>query len=225
MFNRLEYGKEWRKKNREYAKKYNKENWKKYYTEEKKEKARKYSKMYREKNPEVIKEYCKSNIRKIKEWHKIYYEKNREKLGRQSKMRKQENKERNRECENHRRRTNLKVNINHRMTTAIRTSLQRNKNGRKWEGLVGYTVNVLIKRLQKTIPKGYTWQDFLEGRLHIDHIIPKNVFNYTKPEHPDFQRCWALNNLQLLPARENLLKGDKLEKAFQPALRLIEEVV
>ena len=116
--------------------------------------------------------------------------------------------------------TDLKYNLNRRMKTAIGMSLKGNKAGRHWEDLVGYTLINLIKRLKKTMPKGYTWQDFLEGKLHIDHIIPKNVFNFTKSEHIDFKRCWALNNLQLLPAKENLIKNDKLARPFQPALNM-----
>jgi len=97
-------------------------------------------------------------------------------------------------------------------------SLRDNKNGRKWEDLIGYTLDDLIKRLEKTIPKGYIWQDYLTEKLHIDHIIPISVFNFDKPEHIDFKRCWALNNLRLLPAKENMMKHDKLYKPFQPAL-------
>ncbi|MBA7582514.1 hypothetical protein ES708_24444 [subsurface metagenome] len=112
------------------------------------------------------------------------------------------------------------------MSKAVRDSLKNksflkvSKNGKGWETLVGYTTNDLKKRLRKTMPKGYTWQDFLSGKLHIDHIIPIAVFNFTKVEHIDFKRCWALSNLQLLPGKENMVKGDKMDKPFQPALRI-----
>ena len=46
------------------------------------------------------------------------------------------------------------------------------------------------------------------------------VFNFSKPEHPDFKRCWALKNLRLLPAEENRKKGSKLINPFQPALEI-----
>ena len=113
-----------------------------------------------------------------------------------------------------------KYNLNGRISTIIRSSLKNNKNGKHWEDLVDYTLDDLVKRLKKTIPKGYCWQDFLEGKLHLEHIIPKNAFNFTKLEHTDFKRCWALKNLRLLPAKENLIKGKKLTKPFQPALKL-----
>ncbi|GAI61384.1 unnamed protein product, partial [marine sediment metagenome] len=38
--------------------------------------------------------------------------------------------------------------------------------------------------------------------------------------HIDFKRCWALENLRLLPAKENMVKHNKLDRPFQPALRI-----
>jgi len=99
-------------------------------------------------------------------------------------------------------------------------SLKKNKAGRTWKSLVSYNLNDLIKHLKKTMPEGYTWQDYLEGKLHLDHKIPISAFNFTKSEHTDFKRCWALSNLQLLPARENLVKSNKLTKPFQLALQI-----
>ncbi len=112
-----------------------------------------------------------------------------------------------------------KFNLNRRMSTMVRSSVKYGKNGLSWTKLVGYTVEDLTKRLKRTIPKGYTWNDFLKKDvLHIDHKIPKSVFNFTKPSHEDFKKCWALKNLRLLPARENIIKSDKLVKHFQPSL-------
>lgn len=97
-------------------------------------------------------------------------------------------------------------------------SIGIHKGGRSWREFVPYTADELIARLKKTMPKGYTWDDLLCGRLHVDHIIPIAVFNYTSPYDIDFQRCWALKNLRLLPAKENCAKGAKLDKPFQPSL-------
>ena len=81
-------------------------------------------------------------------------------------------------------------------------------------------ISDLIKRLKLTMPEGYCWEDYINNKLHIDHIIPVSVFNFTKPEDIDFRNCWALSNLRLLQARENLRKSDKLYKPFQPALAI-----
>jgi len=63
-----------------------------------------------------------------------------------------------------------------------------------------------------------TWDNY--GEWHIDHIIPKSIFNYTDVIHIDFKRCWALDNLRPLWAMENLKKHTKLEKAFQPSMAI-----
>jgi len=163
-----------------------------------KEEIIEYSKQWHLDNPEYFKQYAQTDKEKErkKQWyanHPEYY---------------------NQWCRN-RRRTDLKFNLNSRITVAIYKSLKGNKSGRHWEFLVGYSLIDLIKRLRETLPEGYTWQE-----CHIDHIIPKSAFNYTSPDHIDFKNCWALSNLQLLPAKENMVKHAKLEKSFQPALRI-----
>jgi len=68
---------------------------------------------------------------------------------------------------------------------------------------LNYNIFDLIKRLKKTMPEGYTWQDFLEGKLDIDHIKPAILFNYKSIKDKEFQECWGLNNLRLLTVYEN----------------------
>ena len=170
-------------------------------------------KQWREKNPNYMKEY-----------NKIWYKNNR---GKKIKQQKEYNgnhiekiKKYHKEYEKDKRKVDLKYKLASKISRTIRKSLKGNKDGKHWEDIVGYNLMKLIKHLKETIPKDYIWQDFLEGKLHIDHKIPISAFNYTKPEHTDFKRCWALDNLRLLPAKENLIKGSKLDKPFQPALQL-----
>jgi len=105
--------------------------------------------------------------------------------------------------------TDLKTNISNRMAKGIRRALH-GKGGVSWTTIVGYTIDQLKDRLKLTMPKGATWADFLAGRLHIDHIRPKALFEYKSQHDPDFKRCWSLNNLQLLWAEDNLAKGAKI---------------
>ena len=116
-------------------------------------------------------------------------------------------------------RSNPRLRLKKLISNKIWFSLKQNKNGRHWESLVGYTVDDLERNLKRKIPKGYVWGDFLNGKLHIDHKIPVTVFNFERPEDTDFKKCWALSNLQLLPAKENIKKGAKLDKPFQPSLK------
>jgi len=119
-----------------------------------------------------------------------------------------------------RRRTEPKIALDERMSSAIRLSLKKGKGGRTWSEIVGYSVDDLKNHLEKQFKKGMTWEKFLNGEIHIDHKIPKSAFNYTKPEHEDFKKCWALKNLQPLWAVDNFNKHNKLTKHFQPSLLL-----
>lgn len=108
----------------------------------------------------------------------------------------------------------LRINVGLSIYKAIRA----HKAGRNWELLVGYTLHELTSHLEKQFTDGMAWNNY--GKWHIDHIIPVSAFNYTLPEHIDFKRCWALKNLQPLWAIDNIKKGKKLTKPFQPSLAL-----
>jgi hypothetical protein len=116
--------------------------------------------------------------------------------------------------------TDIAHNIRNRMSGLITHSLKGKVKKSSWELLVDYTKKDLVKHLGKTIPKGYTWDDYLKGKLHIDHIVPITAFNITDEKCIDFKKCWGLNNLQFLPAHDNLVKQAKLEQPFQPSLAM-----
>ena len=42
--------------------------------------------------------------------------------------------------------------------------------------------------------------------IWIDHIKPRSLFKYKKPENKEFKECWALNNLQPLEKIANIKK-------------------
>lgn len=238
MFDQKKYYKKWYLDNQEKILKKRRERYKeniekekkciKRYYENNKEKIIEKVKQYRQDNPEKVKkwleEWEKNNPERVKEikerWRKDNPEKVKENIKNWQKNNIRRLRKYNAQYIKNKRRTNLKFNLNSKISTAIRFSLKGNKKGRHWESMVGYTLGDLIKRLKRTMPEGYIWQDVLNGKLHIDHIMPISVFNFDKPEHINFQRCWALENLTLLPAKENLIKHNKLTKPFQPALNI-----
>jgi len=212
---------------------FNQKEYLKQYYQDNKEKIKARSKQRRLNNPEYMKQWFLANPGCSKQ----SYQKHKKARLKYAKKYRQEHKEailkydrkyyqeQKRECierkniyAKNKRKTDLKFNLSGRMSRAIGESLRKNKTGRHWETLVGYTLNDLIKHLKKTIPEGYTEDDMFNGKLHIDHIIPISIFNYTKSEDINFQRCWALKNLQLLPARENLIKSNRLDTPLQLAL-------
>ena len=211
---KLAYMKAWRAKNREHMKEYNRQ-YKAANKERDAEKSRVSVAKWQAANPERH----KANMRKR-------YERKSDVIKAQTAA----NRKRRREADpeafkakdaayvRQRRKSNVKFAVNGRMSNRVFYALRRNKEGRSWKTMVDYTLDELVERLNSTMPDGYTWDDFLSGALHIDHETPVAVFNFTSPSDHDFKRCWALTNLRLLPALENLKKGAKLRIPFQPSL-------
>jgi hypothetical protein len=100
----------------------------------------------------------------------------------------------------------------------ITRALKGRKNGQHWETLVGWTLDDLMKHLEKQFKPGMTWENYGRRGWNIDHIIPIAVFNFESYNDIDFYKCWSLKNLQPLWEKENQIKNAKLEKPFQPSL-------
>lgn len=88
-----------------------------------------------------------------------------------------------------------------------------------WDSL-GYSRAELVAHLESQFVDGMTWDNYGRGGWHIDHIVPVSAFNYTSPDHIDFGKAWALQNLRPLWQFDNLSKGARLDDPFQPSLQL-----
>jgi len=100
-------------------------------------------------------------------------------------------------------------NLNHRMEVAILLAIKGEKAGRKWEGLVGYTLEELKKHIESLFTDNMNWDEFTKGQIHIDHKKPKSLFSYKTTNNKEFKMCWGLDNLQPLWAADNRKKGKK----------------
>lgn len=103
-------------------------------------------------------------------------------------------------CPNH------KLNV--RFATSIYKALKGNKQGMKWELLVGYSLSELKSHLERMFSNGMCWGNY-GTYWHVDHIKPKSLFKYKSPKDDQFRECWALKNLQPLEAKKNLIKGNR----------------
>lgn len=113
------------------------------------------------------------------------------------------------------------VRVNNAIGRAMRASLGKGeKAGRKTFAILGYSKKELMTHLEKQFQPGMTWENYGLNGWHIDHIIPKSIFNYKTTDDIDFKRCWALNNLQPMWATDNRKKYAKYDKPFQPSLAL-----
>lgn len=162
--------------------------------------------------------YYTKNRDKEKIRNHKYYIKNKDAILKQVKKHSFENKSQRSNYLRRIRATNPKQRLSINIGNGIRKSIKRGSKQSRWEGLAGRTLNDLKQSLEKRFTKNMTWDKFLKGEIHIDHIIPQSVFNFTKPEHEDFKRCWSLKNLQPMWAKDNISKGARLTKPFQPSL-------
>jgi hypothetical protein len=98
------------------------------------------------------------------------------------------------------------MRLHSNVSRSIRSALGQNKNGRKWESLVGYTRGELATHLESLFQPGMTWQNYGLGGWEIDHIKPRDSFTFTTAEDRQFKECWDLNNLQPLWMSDNRRK-------------------
>ena len=96
----------------------------------------------------------------------------------------------------------------------IRVAIRRaggTKPGGTWVYLP-YTPTLLKEHLESQFQEGMTWENWggREGCWSIDHIYPRSKLLYDSPAHPNFQKCWALKNLQPMWHEDNVAKGDSI---------------
>lgn len=170
-----------------------------------------YQKTYKQNNQDKVREYRKRTKEHISEYNKKYAE---------TYCQMPKIKERRREQWKTKYYNDLNFKLNHRIRTEIGRCLNGTKNRQSWQSIVGYSLEDLKKHLEKQFKPGMSWDNYNFHGWHIDHKTPLSVFNFTKPEHPDFKKAWSLKNLQPMWAKDNWSKGGKLDKPFQPCLLL-----
>ena len=102
----------------------------------------------------------------------------------------------------------------YRLRIRLRQTLKRSLKLGHWAksktmAKIGYTSEQLMQRLVSTMPNGATIDDFMSGALHIDHIKPCVAFDFNKES--DIAQAYALDNLQLLWAKDNWAKNSRYE--------------
>ena len=119
--------------------------------------------------------------------------------------------ERHKKYDQKRLKTDPKFKLDKNMSRSIHKCLKSKGLSKKetgWQKAVGYTVEQLKEHLEKQFDDKMTWEN--QGTYwHIDHIKPKSLFEYDSIDHPEFKKCWSLDNLQPLEAIENLKKSNK----------------
>ena len=108
------------------------------------------------------------------------------------------------------RRTNINRNISSRLRIRINAVIRYGQKSAPTEKLLGCTIPLLRKHLESLFTPDMSWEEFLKGRIHIDHIIPCSAFDLSSRDHQ--LECFHYTNLQPLWGRDNLKKGAKREQ-------------
>lgn len=102
-----------------------------------------------------------------------------------------------------------------RLKTSIIDRLRHYKNyifsykTKDLESHFGYSFENLWKHLLTTIPNGYVEQDYLNGVLEMDHIIPCVYYISLEMGDAEFKKCWDMSNLRLITKDENISRNNR----------------
>ncbi|MEK6880443.1 MAG: hypothetical protein AABY22_12580 [Nanoarchaeota archaeon] len=169
------------------------------------EKQRVRAKRDREKRRLMKIEYRNNNREKVNATRRKYGEKNRDKFLKQYRE--------------------PKRNLDARISSFMRQCLKGNKAGRRWESLVNYSLDELYQHIESQFTEGMTWEKLSQGEIVIDHILPRELFEYKYPEEEQFKICWSLKNLRPLWFENNSKKSDFLPDGRQARHLMSEEKI
>lgn len=153
---------------------------------------------FRSKNKEKVKEYVRRSSNKP-----------------EFKLKQKLNGRKRRKNEEYRLRSNISRKINYQLH-----KLGFSKNGLSTLEGLPYTMEQLKQHLESQFEPWMNWDNY--GKYYynkwddnnsstwvwqIDHIIPCSTLPYTSMEDENFKKCWALENLRPLSAKQNILDG------------------
>jgi hypothetical protein len=161
-------------------------------------------------------EYRLAHLEEIRRKKKIYRMNNKEKIQAQHKKYQLSHQEKLRNYFKRytmkRRKNDINFKLQHNIRNRIGLALKHNHKSAHTLELIGCSIEDLKKHLKLTaLQNGYPDFDIenFEGKKwHIDHIIPCCKFDLADPDQQ--KKCFNYKNLQILSARENMLKGNKL---------------
>ena len=177
-------------KNKERLRKQQKEYHKKWYAKNKEEKQRKNN------------VWLENNKEKRKEYLEIYEKENHDRILKRKLERRKKRKE-----------TDIIFKLKEQVRDTIKKSFRgilKGKRGRTKE-ILGCDLDFFIAYLLKTYKNNYGVDYDNKEKVHIDHIIPLAT---AKTKEEVIKLC-HYTNLQLLKAKDNLSKNDKLEWRLQ----------
>jgi hypothetical protein len=89
--------------------------------------------------------------------------------------------------------------------------------------LLGCSLSDYKKYLETTFPDGLTWEDYRNGLLQIDHIVPCSCFELNDFEHQ--KACFHYKNTRLLQINLNVSKKHNRILSGDALLQYIVEIL
>ncbi len=104
--------------------------------------------------------------------------------------------------------SSYKIGTNLRRRTNRALKSQYAKKCFKFDEYLGCTLTFFKSYFESKFQEGMTWNGYLNGEIHIDHIKPCVLFNLT--DIAQQKECFHYTNLQPLWAKDNFRKGAKV---------------
>ena len=181
---------------------------KEYYKKHRKERLD-YAKRYKDENKEKINEYHRKyyNTEEWKAFQKKYYQENKEKWAIDTPEKKAKKALKDALYLKKRMARDPLFRLQKRLRTRVKNAIRgKGSKSLKTAELLGCGLDEAIDYLKGLLKDGMTWDAVLDGRIHIDHIVPCSSFDMTKIEEQ--KKCFHYTNLQPLWAIDNLKKSD-----------------
>ncbi|QWY83285.1 putative recombination endonuclease VII protein [Rhizobium phage RHph_X2_25] len=98
----------------------------------------------------------------------------------------------------------------------VRGLVSGGKEGRRTFEILEFTTDELKLHLESLFSEGMSWENYGNGpgKWSIDHVLPLAAHDYETVSDPDFNRAWALSNLQPMWSTENSAKGPRISEKY-----------
>ena len=176
--------------------------------EKQKEAIRKWNKEHRELMNQRTREWRQRNPDTVKEYNQQWYSKHKDSEIQRSKKWKLENKDKANQRTRQRTKTDSQFRLSRNLRKRIVKALRGISKSKHTVELLGCSIEFLKSYLESQFAEGMTWSNYGVHGWHVDHIMPCDSFDLTKPEEQ--AKCFHYTNLQPLWAEDNLSKGSSI---------------
>lgn len=189
------------------------------------------NKLYIEANKEKVslygKHYRLENKDKSLDYNNLYREQNKVQISKQRKEYRQINKieisNKKRIYERNKSHNDPAFKLRKKISLFVRLAIANSKSGYSILEYLPYSMEELKQHLESQFESWMTWKNWgsydsntwsddeqFTWTWQLDHIIPQAHLPYNTMDDENFKKCWALNNLRPLSAKQNILLGSKV---------------